>query len=76
MKSADDLKALITEKLNLLLRESVDISSLTLSESTITTDLKVLSYVRLLKQLVLYESVHTLIHYVFPRRWTTPCRPK
>ncbi|KAM6915050.1 nesprin-2-like [Xenentodon cancila] len=43
MESAGYQEALITEKLNQVLRESVDISSLTLAESTIICDLKEMS---------------------------------
>lgn len=40
--SADDQIALITEKLDRILRESVDISSFTLADSRLVSDLKVL----------------------------------
>lgn len=40
--SADDQIALITEKLDRILKESVDISSFTLADSRLVSDLKVL----------------------------------
>lgn len=40
--SADDQVALITEKLDRILKESVDISSFTLADSRLVSDLKVL----------------------------------
>ncbi|KAM4521617.1 nesprin-2a isoform 3-T4 [Odontesthes bonariensis] len=40
MESADGQKSPVTEKLNQIIRESVDISSLTLAESTMFSDLK------------------------------------
>lgn len=41
MKSAEDQRTLIMQKLNKLVGESVDISSLTLADSTLLPDLKV-----------------------------------
>lgn len=41
MASADDQMALITEKLDQILRESVDISSFTLAAPRLVSDLKV-----------------------------------
>lgn len=41
MKSADDQKTLITQQLNQITGQPVDISSLTLADSTILHDLKV-----------------------------------
>lgn len=52
MESADDQMALITEKLERIIRESVDISSFTLADPSLVSDLKVL-YIYFFKQLTL-----------------------
>lgn len=41
MQAADDQKTLITEKLNQIIRQPVDISSLTLPDPTVLSELKV-----------------------------------
>lgn len=45
--SEDDQIALLTEKLDRILRESVDISSFTLADSRIVSDLRVLPFLYL-----------------------------
>lgn len=41
IKSADDHRAIITDKLDRIIRKSVDISSLTLDDPSLVSDLKV-----------------------------------